>query len=559
MVPEATGLISRCKAGDSHALHLLYQQNKPRLLNICKQYAKGGDVAEDLLHDAFVIILTSIDRLEDPEKLESWMTSIVRNVGYHYRLRADKEEAVLQQLAQERPEATETPLTLDYEQLQSLVAQLPKGYQQVFRLSVFEGLSHQEISQMLGIAPHSSSSQLSHAKQMLRILIKQSWVLILLLIAIPTAIWHFLNKETPDNLVPTIQQTTTKKSTLTKSSSHVTDKESVRDGHIVLTARTKQQPVLSIHTRDTITYYPVKETIDTLTETAQVPEMEEIKDSTQDTLIYQQIPLPLSDDTEFVITTKNKESLWNISLSYNGQLGRHDDYLAATTIGKGSFNATSNSFIPTQFNNWIDYNDYLNYASTVSHDAETRSIMNIAMLNSSVNGGEIKARYEHKLPITLQILLSRHLSKRLSVETGLSYTQLNSTSTSGSPQAFIQEQQRLRYLGTPLRLGWQWYNKAHLNIYSSAGVMLEWPIQGRTDIHHNANGINTFQKKISFDVPNQWSTSFSLGLQYDFTPHLGFYMEPSLQYFFDDGSDIQSYRTEHPLQITLPLGIRVHW
>lgn len=555
---EATELISRCKADDNHAF-LLYQQYKPKLLSICKQYAKEDDVAEDLLQDSFVIILTSLDRLEDPEKLESWMASIVRSVGYHYRLRADKEQATLQQLAQEKPETTETHLTPDYEQLQALVAQLPQGYQQVFRLSVFEGLSHQEISELLGIAPHSSSSQLSHAKKMLRHLIKQLWVLILLLIAIPTAIWQFLNKENPDILVPTAQQTATKKSTLTKTSSHLTDKESILDRHKDRTARTKQHSILSIHTTDTKPYYPIKEIIDTLTEMAQAVETEEEKELKSDTLIYQQIPLPSSDDTEFIITTKNKESLWNISLSYNNQLGRHDDYQAAATIDKGSFNATSNIFITTQFNNWIDYNNYLNDAPTVVYDAETRSIMNIATLNSSVNGGEIKARYEHKLPITLQILLSRLLSKRLSVETGLSYTQLNSTCTSGSPQAFIQEQQRLRYLGIPLRLGWQWYSKAHLSLYSSAGIMLEWPIHSRVNTLHQANGINTFQKKTTLDVPIQWSSTFGLGLQYDFTPHLGFYIEPSLQYFFDDGSDIKSYRTEHPLQITLPLGIRLHW
>ena len=523
-------------------------------ISICKQYAKEDDVAEDLLHDSFVIILTSLDRLEDPEKLESWMASIVRSVGYHYRLRADKEQAVLQQMAKEKPETTETHLTPDYEQLQALVAQLPQGYQQVFRLSVFEGLSHQEISEMLGIAPHSSSSQLSHAKKMLRQLIKRSWVLILLLIAIPTAIWQLLNREESHHLAPTNQQVIQGDGSLVTSNG-ITKEPSpcvTRPKHPI---RYQTEAVIQ---PDTIPYYIVEQT-DTLTEMVQAVEIEEKEDSKPDTLIYQQTPLPNLDDIDYITTTKKKESLWNISLSYNNQLGKHDDYQAAATIDKGSFNATSNIFIPTQFNNWIDYNNYLNNAPTVVYDTETRSIMNIATLNSSIDGGEIKARYEHKLPITLQILLSRQLSKHLSVETGLSYTQLNSTCTSGSPQAFIQEQQRLCYLGIPLRLGWQWYRKTHLNIYTSAGVMLEWPIQGLTDIHHNVNGINTFQKKTTLDVPIQWSTTFGLGLQYDFTPHLGFYIEPSLQYFFDDGSDIQSYRTEHPLQITLPLGIRVHW
>lgn len=551
---KVTELISRCKADDNRALHLLYQQYKPKLLGICKQYAKEDDVAEDLLHDAFVIILTSLDRLEDPEKLESWMASIARNVGYHYRLRANKEETALQQLAQEKPETTETHLIPDYEQLQSFVAQLPQGYQQVFRLSVFEGLSHQEISQLLGIAPHSSSSQLSHAKQMLRLLIKQSWVLILLLIAIPTAIWQFLNREESHHPTSTIQQETQRDGSFV-TSTVITEESSpcvTRPQHpIRYQTETVIQP-------DSIPCYMVEQT-DSLTEMTQVPETEEEEKSTPDTLIYQQIPLTAFDDTHFIATTKSKKPSWNISLVYNGQMGRGDDYLAATSIGKGSFNAASNTFIPMQFNNWIDYNAYLNNASTIAYDAETRSIMNIAMLNSSVNGGVMEARYEHKLPISFQILLSRQLSKRLSVKTGLSYTQLNSTCTSGSLQAYIQEQQRLHYLGIPLRLGWQWYNKAHLSLYSSAGAMLEWPIQSRVDILHRANSVNTFQKESSLNAPNQWSATFGLGLQYDFTPHLGFYIEPSLQYFFNDGSDIQSYRTEHPLQITLPIGISVHW
>lgn len=192
---EAAELISRCKAGDSRALHLLYEQHKPKLLSICKQYTKETDVAEDLLHDAFVVILTSLDKLEDPKKLEAWMATIVRNVGYHYKDHLGKEKTTLQQLAKEKHETAETSLTPDYDELNALVALLPQGYQQVFRLSVFEGLSHQEISQLLGIAPHSSSSQLSHAKRMLRQLIKQSWLLVLLLIAIPTSIWFFHQKE----------------------------------------------------------------------------------------------------------------------------------------------------------------------------------------------------------------------------------------------------------------------------------------------------------------------------------------------------------------------------
>lgn len=556
-------LISNCKAGERQAMDLLYQQYKSQLLNICKQYTNDDSVAEDLLHDAFVVILTSLDKLRSDNKLESWMTSIVRNVGYHYHEHLAKEQAALQQIKKENESATATILSPDYEQLQKLVSQLPQGYQQVFRLSVFEGLSHQEISQLLGIAPHSSSSQLSHAKRMLQALIKQSWVLILLLIAIPTAIWKLLQKEESGNGKDSHSMVLT------------SPNPSCRRGNTaeIPTERQKNMVTSRITTHilplqgeveevtDSISYYIVRKQIDTLTETAQ--EIPQEKESQRDTLIYQQLPpLPSQEEPRYMTDAKTKPSTsWNIRLAYNGQMRQRDDYLAATTIGKGSFDAASNSPIPEEhgYDNWIGYNDYLNNSPYVSDDAETRSLMNIAAQNCAINGGMMEANYEHQLPITIQVLLSRQLSKHLSFETGLSYTRLSSTIKTGSSEAYIQERQRLHYLGVPLRLGWQWYSKAHLSLYSSAGVMLELPIRGMSDINHISNGVSTYHSEASLNVPYQFSTTLGLGLQYDFTPHLGIYLEPSLQYFFDDGSDLKTYRTEHPFSVTLPLGIRFRW
>ena len=189
---------------------------------------------------------------------------------------------------------------------------------------------------------------------------------------------------------------------------------------------------------------------------------------------------------------------------------------------------------------------------------ETRSLMEIAASNAQINGGSMEAHYEHQLPLSIQLTLSRQLGKQFSVETGLSYTLLQSTSTTGSSAAYIQEQQRLHYLGIPLRMGWQWYSKAPLSFYTSSGVMLEMPIHSTLNVNHVVNDMNTYSKRDKLSVPLQWSTSVGVGIQYDITPHIGFYIEPSLQYFFNNGSDIKSYRTEHPLNFTLPIGIRFH-
>ena len=556
---DAHTLIIRCKAGEREALHLLYEQYRSRLLNICRQYVKDNNVAEDLLHDAFVIILTSLNQLRDDDKLESWMATIVRNVGYHYKMHLDKERAALQQMGIDKQGVTETGIMPDFEELQQLVVQLPEGYQQVFRLSVFEGLSHQEIGHLLGIAPHTSSSQLSHAKRMLKILIKQSWVLILLLIAIPAAIWNLLQKEEPDavkDLKPVSDNSNQQKPQLEP----VIETPHDKPVYVSISKRPSTLPIRyqteAVILPDSIPY--MEEYVDTLTEITQVP-----KEETQgDSLIFRHEPIPAFDEPHLTTKSPSKSSTWNIQLAYSGQTGQSDKYMAKASINQQSFASASNYFIPTNysFSNWIDYSWSLNNAfPTDEVTAETRSLMTIAAQNSMINHGEMVAQHTHQLPFNIQLTLSRQLTSRLSIETGLSYTQLKSTILTGSSGAYIQEQQRLRYLGIPLRFGWQWYSKAHLSLYTSTSGMLELPIRSTLNVKHVANDIGTFGKETKLDVPCQWSMSFGLGIQYDFIPHLGIYMEPSLQYFFDDGSDLKSYRTEHPLSITLPLGLRFHW
>jgi RNA polymerase sigma-70 factor (ECF subfamily) len=67
-------------------------------------------------------------------------------------------------------EATEK-IPLDV--LQRLIGDLPAGYRTVFNLYVFDGMSHKEIAQQLGIQERTSSSQFYRAKCLLVRLIKE--------------------------------------------------------------------------------------------------------------------------------------------------------------------------------------------------------------------------------------------------------------------------------------------------------------------------------------------------------------------------------------------------
>ena len=184
---EITRLIERCRQGDADALGELYKAYAQRMKGVCRRYVSDEQAVEDVLHDAFVIIFTSFDRLRDNRKAESWMMSITRNVASKYKDHLKSLSFVPLEEAESlvAPNEETTVKGVPLEEVLKLIDKLPEGYGKVFRLSVFEGLSHKEIADILDIEPHSSSSQLARAKKMLRKMMQQYWVAGLLLLLVP--------------------------------------------------------------------------------------------------------------------------------------------------------------------------------------------------------------------------------------------------------------------------------------------------------------------------------------------------------------------------------------
>ena len=82
---EITRLIERCRQGDADALGELYKAYAQRMRGVCRRYISDEQAVDDVLHDAFVIIFTSFDRLRDARKAEAWMMAITRNVASKYK------------------------------------------------------------------------------------------------------------------------------------------------------------------------------------------------------------------------------------------------------------------------------------------------------------------------------------------------------------------------------------------------------------------------------------------------------------------------------------------
>lgn len=87
---------------------------------------------------------------------------------------------------------------LEEKELLEIIDKLPSGYRKVFRMAVIDGFSHKEIAEKLGIEPHSSSSQLTRAKVLLRDMINRRMlaVISIILISIPICKYLFWKRGT---------------------------------------------------------------------------------------------------------------------------------------------------------------------------------------------------------------------------------------------------------------------------------------------------------------------------------------------------------------------------
>lgn len=92
---DTKALVTLCQKGNGQALSLLYENYSEKMLKVCLRYIPDPTIAQDLLHDGFVIIFTSIHSLRNPEKLEYWMKKIMRNLALQYLNHANANPTIL--------------------------------------------------------------------------------------------------------------------------------------------------------------------------------------------------------------------------------------------------------------------------------------------------------------------------------------------------------------------------------------------------------------------------------------------------------------------------------
>ena len=260
-------------------------------------------------------------------------------------------------------------------------------------------------------------------------------------------------------------------------------------------------------------------------------------------------------------------------LKERGKKGKKLKNLLALQVGNGSASGFKTSGLSLGRDSYAASDNSLGFTNNpgVSNSTSTQTLVNIEERSGKLNSVQtlplynlpepeliegvrgLTREYNHKQPITFSLMVGKELSKRFTLESGLSYSLLRSDLY--IPEKDKTFKQQLHYIGLPLKFNWNFVNRAKFLAYAGAGAILEKSIYARLgSVKLDINRLNV-------------AGTLGAGAQYRLSKNFGIYLEPSMVYYFGMGDSdalsirpsgltIKSIRSEYPLGFMLNGGFR---
>lgn len=190
--------------------------------------------------------------------------------------------------------------------------------------------------------------------------------------------------------------------------------------------------------------------------------------------------------------------------------------------------------------------------------AVTETSSNSALL-STTSQNTIKLK--HKMPLSGGISVTKGLTGRLALETGVTYTYMVSESENKAGSTAVYDiEQKLHYVGIPVGVKYDVLQSRRVDLYASASALFEMCVSSEQTKKLRDAGSNVTSKatKESLNVRGiQPSVGVHVGAEVKLAHNLGLYVEPGMNYYFETDKQPESYRTENPLNFSLRAGFRI--
>jgi RNA polymerase sigma-70 factor (ECF subfamily) len=169
---ERDPLITACQQGDREAFRLLFETHKDRVYSIALHFSGNEATAHDIAQQVFLKLLTNIGQFHFQSAFSTWLYRLVANACFDEQRRWRKfipfgEATDVQTLrTKENIEANYSRTELNDTVRQAIASLKPKLRLPIL-LKYIEGLSYEEIAQVLGCSPGTVASRLNRGHKAL--------------------------------------------------------------------------------------------------------------------------------------------------------------------------------------------------------------------------------------------------------------------------------------------------------------------------------------------------------------------------------------------------------
>lgn len=171
---------------------------------------------------------------------------------------------------------------------------------------------------------------------------------------------------------------------------------------------------------------------------------------------------------------------------------------------------------------------------------------------SGLNGGLSGAYYSdnapfeknihHHRPVSVGLALTYPLTDRWFLESGLMYSYLRSEYDLLSEASVLKGDQRLHFIGIPLKAGYRFTTPSRFSVALSAGAMVERCVHGEW-----------LGNKVTVRGTQFYAVA-SASARYRMTDRLSLFLSPEWSYYFTE-TDLPTYHTDTPVSMTLRVGL----
>ncbi len=161
----------RLQSSDQRAFSELFEAMHVALLRYAWRFTGEHEAARDIVQDAFLKLWQIRVNVDPKRSLKALLYTMVRNLALNHKRAAQHTNGAFPEhdLYDKAPSADQqVEASMLDERLRLFIEQMPDRRREAFMLSRFEGLSHEEIAQVMNLTPRTVNTHIVLALKDLR-------------------------------------------------------------------------------------------------------------------------------------------------------------------------------------------------------------------------------------------------------------------------------------------------------------------------------------------------------------------------------------------------------